>query len=88
MSEEPVKIRDIVEVLNRRGQYVDAFYYGMYIPLQIEAKHGIPFERVQELTVDEVIALMEIPAVPMKYRAGGWNFYWGKEAFRDAGDED
>jgi len=85
MSEEPVRLRDIVRVSERRGQHIEAFYYGIYIPLQLEAKHGIPFGESENLTVDEVIALLDMPSIPMKYRGEGWTFYWGKEAFRNAG---
>jgi len=88
MSEEPIRLGDIVKVLEKREQYVEAFYYGTCIPLQLEAKHGIPFERADKLTVDEVIVLLDMPSIPLKYRGGGWTFYWGEEAFRNARDED
>jgi len=88
MSDELIRLKDIADSLERRGQYVESFYYGTCIPLQLEAKHGIPFERADELTVDEVIMLLDMPSIPLKYRGGGWTFYWGEEAFRNARDED
>lgn len=87
MSEEPIRLRDIIEVLEKREQYIEAFYYGMVVPLRLEAMHGIPFEQVENMTVDEIGALWMAPPTPIKYRDGGWNFWWGEEAFRNARDE-
>lgn len=86
MSEEPVRLGDVVRVLEKREQYVEAFYYGTVVPLQLEAVHGIPFEKVENLTVDEVVSLLSVPPTPLKYREGGWSFWWGEEAFRNARD--
>jgi len=85
---EPVRLRDVIRVLEEREQHIEAFYYGVVVPLHLEVKHGIPFEVAENLTTDEIIELWDAPSIPSKYRDEGWNFWWGEEAFKNTRNED
>ena len=76
-----IRLRDIVENLRKRGREEDAETYSTYFITMLNLFQGFSERKVLNMTVDELEAWMKIPPKPPEYK--GWNFWWGKSAYKD-----
>lgn len=76
----PVKLRDIIEALVERGEADWAEACAWILPLEPMMDHGFTYDEILDMTIEEIEVWRKTPPKPLKY--DGWQFWWGKAAFR------
>ena len=74
-----LKFREVLEAMRQQGNPQDADHCEFIIPLKLNVIHGFTYEKVLDMTMDEIERWLNVEPKPAKYE--GWNFWWGKEAF-------
>lgn len=69
-----LSLADVVSALRLRGRLDEVINYGVFIPLTIELTHGIPFEEVLDMSINDISLLLMMPPKPAGYDL----FYWGR----------
>jgi hypothetical protein len=74
-----VKLREVLKAMRMRGENREANQCEFIIPLKLNIIHGFTYEKVLEMTMEEIEKWCNMEPKPAKYK--DWNFWRGKEAF-------
>ena len=76
----PIRLRDWVASLEKRGLHDEVEYYSTIYPLFLSWAYDISQEEIMSMTIDDLAKLSSIPRKPLKYE--GWDtFHFGRAAF-------